>query len=437
MSPVPNPVDHPGVDTGEGYGVTTKLCRTARTRSRATRRAPGGSMALVRNDAWDQASDPVRPAYPDKWVVSFGVDPKLLDQRLMSPSGDDEFAMQYGQVQPENLPTIFADPRHPNAEFAGRAISELRPVLALLLGRRQPCPEREDPPGHVRGPRPRGSPDRARRRLLRGPGHAASSSRTSARTSQTPACTPICTVSRSRRPAIPILPSNSSPTPAREAPTLKWNYSDTAVGQQYFAVVQESLQEAGFTVEPGPIPPADYYNTVFDPENELRGQFGNAGWGPDWPNASTVIAPLFTQVGGWDLSQVDDDAFNAAVQDALVTLDRAEQATKWQALDKEAISHAWVIPTFFGRSQTIAGTKVGATSSADLTADRTSTDGLLTARGRTASCTPSSRSRGATPNVTSQCSRSRGVRLRRSPRSRSSSGTRSGKCSVTSYAVSS
>ena len=37
------------------------------------------------------------------------------------------------------------------------------------------------------------------------------------------------------------------------------------------------------------------------------------GWGPDWLNASTVIPPLFTPDGGFDLSQVNDKAFNAKV----------------------------------------------------------------------------------------------------------------------------
>ena len=63
--------------------------------------------------------------------------------------------------------------------------------------------------------------------------------------------------------------------------------------------------------------------------------------------------------GGWDLSQLDDAAFNAKVDAALTELDRAKQATLWQALNKEAAENVYTIPTFFGLSQTIAGTKVG------------------------------------------------------------------------------
>ena len=118
-----------------------------------------------------------------------------------------------------------------------------------------------------------------------------------------------------------------------------------------------SLGKAGFTVTPNPIEPGQYYSVVFDPQKGH--EFGTGGWGADWPNASTVIPPLFTQKGGWDLSQLDDAAFNQKVEAAQVELDRAKQSADWQDLNKEAAQNMFVIPTFFGLSQTLAGTKVG------------------------------------------------------------------------------
>ena len=87
----------------------------------------------------------------------------------------------------------------------------------------------------------------------------------------------------------------------------------------------------GITVKPNPIEPGQYYGVVFKDPNELIA----GGWGPDWPNASTVIPPLFTLEGGWDLARVDDKAFNEKVQAASVELDRATQATMWQDLNTE------------------------------------------------------------------------------------------------------
>ena len=46
----------------------------------------GSQLVLVRNENWDP-SDPYRPAYPDKIVVKFGLDPSVIDQRLIQDSG--------------------------------------------------------------------------------------------------------------------------------------------------------------------------------------------------------------------------------------------------------------------------------------------------------------------------------------------------------------
>ena len=84
-----------------------------------------------------------------------------------------------------------------------------------------------------------------------------------------------------------------------------------------------------------------------------------SGWGSDWLNASTVMPELFGETGGFNLSQVVDDEFNAKVQDALTTLDRNEQGVKWQELNKYAMEQAWAIPHLFGKGQALAGSKVG------------------------------------------------------------------------------
>jgi peptide/nickel transport system substrate-binding protein len=145
------------------------------------------------------------------------------------------------------------------------------------------------------------------------------------------------------------------------APTLTWNYAISPTGDKNAAIVQQSLEAAGFKVKIQGIDPAHYYSTVFD--NSLKGDFGTGGWGADWPNASTVIPPLFTDEGGWNLSNVQDTSgisdWTAQVKDAQTTVDRAAQASKWQALDKASVDQVWIIPTFFGLAQNIAGTNVG------------------------------------------------------------------------------
>jgi peptide/nickel transport system substrate-binding protein len=118
-----------------------------------------------------------------------------------------------------------------------------------------------------------------------------------------------------------------------------------------------SEAKAGITVKPNPIEAGQYYGVVFDPAKAH--ELINAGWGADWPNASTVIPELFTPSGGFNLSQADDKAFNDASAAAKVELDRAKQATMWQDLNKKAAEQVFLIPTRFGRDQRLPGSKIG------------------------------------------------------------------------------
>lgn len=360
MSPVPNPVDHPGVDIGEGYGYSNDSKPLSNGPYRVEDNSPGvgGTMTLVRNENWSEAQDPIRKAYPDKWVVQYGLDPKAVDLRLLDPSGDDVFAISREDVQPENLTKVFSDPLTALPAFDGKAAAQLDPYTSYYwidvnkvtnVKHRQAISVAMDREGirtAVGGDfvgdfatgaiKPNLGADYADTGLYKDlygkpipPGGDADFAKE-------------------------LIADSGEPMPE-----LTFNFAESEVAKLHFAALQASLAKAGITVSPGSIPPDDYYKVVFDPDNDQTGEFGNTGWGPDFPNAATVIAPLYTQLGGWDLSEVEDDAFQAKIDDALATLDRAEQAKKWQALDKEAVEKAWIIPTFFTYSQNLTGGKVG------------------------------------------------------------------------------
>jgi peptide/nickel transport system substrate-binding protein len=140
----------------------------------------------------------------------------------------------------------------------------------------------------------------------------------------------------------------------KDCPTeITLDYAQSEDSDKAAAIWVESLARAGITVKPNPIERGQYYGVVFENGNEIM----TGGWGPDWPNASTVLPPLFVQ--GWNLSRVDDKAFNEKVSAASVELNRDTQATMWHELSKEAAQKMWVVPTRFGRDQRLAGTKVG------------------------------------------------------------------------------
>jgi peptide/nickel transport system substrate-binding protein len=83
-----------------------------------------------------------------------------------------------------------------------------------------------------------------------------------------------------------------------------------------------------------------------------------SAWSPDWSNASTIIPELFTASGFYNLSQYDNEEFNARSEAAKTIIDRSEQATAWHALSKESMELALALPTLFGKSQRMFGSNV-------------------------------------------------------------------------------
>jgi peptide/nickel transport system substrate-binding protein len=282
----------------------------------------------VRNRSWNRDSDLIRPALPDGWIVEFGVDPREMDERLMRPTGDDEFALQYGQIQPENLPAVFADADTPKPEFEGRAISGFDPYSRYYWVNVEKVPNEKI--RQALGV----ALDREAVRDVFAEYYGGTAYGALYGDFADGAIKPSIGQDYADTGyyedlfGFPIPPGGDAEAAARliaesgeDAPTLKWNFADTPVGQLQFKVVQESLERAGFTIKPAPIVPfGGYCCEIRDPLDQTTADFGNAAWKPDWPNASRIIGPMFTRDGGWDLSRVDDPDFKASVQAAVATL---------------------------------------------------------------------------------------------------------------------
>ena len=72
----------------------------------------GNQMVLVRNENWEQTSDPYRPAYPDKIVVKFGLSQSVIDQRMIKNAGEDQQAFNREPLLATDLPTVFNDDQY-------------------------------------------------------------------------------------------------------------------------------------------------------------------------------------------------------------------------------------------------------------------------------------------------------------------------------------
>jgi peptide/nickel transport system substrate-binding protein len=81
----------------------------------------------VRNPNWDEKTDPVRKAYPDKIVDVEGIQSEQIYQRLLADGGDDKAAITFVTAPPSILPQIAANPA-----AAGRTTNPPAPFVDYM-----------------------------------------------------------------------------------------------------------------------------------------------------------------------------------------------------------------------------------------------------------------------------------------------------------------
>jgi peptide/nickel transport system substrate-binding protein len=343
FAPVPK-----AADTGEKYD--DKPVASGPYKISVYKKGKGGQMVLVRNDKWTQASDEYRKAYPDSWEVDFGIEDQVIDQRLIQGAPADQTAVST-VLTPESLPVVFNDPK-----FADRRINEFDPYVRYFAVNVKKVPNLKHRMALA------AALDREALRTNAGGAYAGdyADGVIKPNMGQDYAPTEMWNGLLGQ-----TIPDTGDPEYAKKLiaesgapmPSVTFDYPNSPTNTKAAAIIISSLAKAGITAKGNPIEPGQYYGVVFDPEKAH--ELINAGWGPDWPNASTIIPELFTPTGGFNLSQFDDQAYNDAVAKALVELDRAEQAKQWQALNTEAMKQVVVIPTRFGRDQRLPGSKIG------------------------------------------------------------------------------
>jgi peptide/nickel transport system substrate-binding protein len=351
FSPVPK-----AADTGEAY--TTAPVSSGPYKIETYEE--GQQLVLVRNENWSKDSDPVRNAYPDSIVVQFGLDPAVVDERLIADAGDDQFAVAADGIQPENLPTIFDDERfadrrqdgfdpyvtYTNVNNSTIDCYEVRLAMYLALDREALRTAGGGPytgefaDGFIK---PNLAPDYAPTKLPEGLNEDGTPNVEAAQAAMDAAAETCPDVVEYVKAGIGFM------------------HPDTPTWQKNVSIWIESLGEIGIKVNSLAVEPSKYYPTVMNPETEW--DISRAGWGPDWANASTVIPELFATGGGFTLTRNDanpDQAeFDALVDAAKAETDREAQAKLWQELNQYVLDRLWAIPGSFTKAQDIWGSKVG------------------------------------------------------------------------------
>jgi peptide/nickel transport system substrate-binding protein len=238
--------------------------------------SPDKQLTLVRNPNWDPATDPNRPALPDKFVITMGIAPETIGQRLIANQGDDQTALSIdnsSDLQAGDLPKL----RQPDvkARFVNGATpcvfyeffneqtikdADVRKAIATAINRQAVITAMNGPlfgavtdsymPSSVRGYdppnlglKPTGDPDVAKA-LLAG----------------------------------------------KSVPTLHYAISAGRPVQRAIAVqVQSDLKKIGINIVLESIPTESYYKTV---RSDNAPDLGLAGWCSDWPTQASIVPPV-------------------------------------------------------------------------------------------------------------------------------------------------
>ncbi len=318
----------------------------------------GDRMVLVRNENWDPASDPNRPAYPDELVRLFAIDENAIDQRFQADAADDQMAIPSGpNVLPSSKPAVFAD----DPRFNERRWNEFDPYVRYIAINTSKVPNQKHRQAILAAMN--------RENLLTVLGGEFAGEEGDGIIKPNLAIDYAPTELWNGLLGQPI-PGEGDPEFAKQLieesgepmPELTYDYPNNETRAKEAAAFIEAMDAAGIKVTPNPIEEGTYYGVVLDPEAQNELSWG--GWGPDWANASTVIPELYGAQGGFNLSRynqggVEDQAFEDEIQEALATTDRDAQAQLWQDLNTKGSELGLVAPTQFGLDQRLWGSKVG------------------------------------------------------------------------------
>jgi peptide/nickel transport system substrate-binding protein len=299
----------------------------------------GKGGTFVRNTNWDPKTDTIRKALPDKIVFTEGLTDEVIAQRLISDQGNDKFAVTDRVIVPAMVPTVKANPamkiRSENVltPFVDYLVPNFRKMTNPLV--RQALAVSTDRNGYVAA---RGGTDAATpatsiiaSSVL---GYTAYSAFGAPAVGDPAKSKALLTQAGVKMPyPITFTYNGGTPTTEKEAAALKAGWD--AGG---FSTTLNELS-------------ATYYDVIQNPSNAEKYDVTWAGWGADWPSASTDIPALFdsrvnltSASNGQDYGYYTDAAVNKAIDAAYATVDLPKQAAMWGAIDETIQKQGGYIP---------------------------------------------------------------------------------------------
>ncbi|MGK5642076.1 ABC transporter substrate-binding protein [Streptomyces sp. URMC 126] len=333
-APVP-----PRADTGADYGsapLSSGPYRVAEHR-------PGARLLLERNPHWDPATDPVRPALPDRVELTVGMDVDALDARLIDGEFDInlegrglQHAAQRRVAEDEGLRSRTDNPRTSFLHFV--AVQPHIPPFGDVHARRAV---------HY-------AADKILLQQARGG--------------------PVMGGDLTTALFPPRLPAHQDLDPYPTGPDLRGDLAaaraelaaaglpggfEAVIGTQRgkFRLVADALAESvarvGIRLTVKELDVATYFSLgAGHPETVRRHGLGLivTDWGADFPTEYGFLAPLVDgrQIrrngGNWNLPELDDPVVNGLIDRTLLTTDPGERTALWREVERRVMDHAVLLP---------------------------------------------------------------------------------------------
>ncbi|GAB3707437.1 ABC transporter substrate-binding protein [Mariniluteicoccus flavus] len=308
----------------------------------------GSRITLTRNPNWDAATDPVRPAHPDRIVYEMGLNAETAGQRMAADQGDDKNATG-PTVSAALITRINADPAlkqrvyvSPSGQASFLVMNTTRPGLNDVAVRQAInfAINKQQIQTIAGGPVYGG--DIATTMLPPGVQgyqkfdlYAAPPTGDAARAKELLAGKTV--------PRLTLVIDSTKPEQGTQAASVANDLK--AVGIEVQIVQQDTDKSTATLTKTGD----------FD--------LGFSGWQADFPSAYAALQPLLASSeiggGGYNISRLSDPAIDRAISEAAAELDPAKSAEKWGAIDRMAMEKAPVVPLMYKKNAFIYGSNVG------------------------------------------------------------------------------
>ncbi|MFF8862491.1 peptide/nickel transport system substrate-binding protein [Streptomyces sp. 2231.1] len=311
----------------------------------------GKSLTYVRNDHWDAKTDPIRNAYPDKYVFQFGFELIASTDRYMADKGNDQYTMSiFNEVAPERIAQVLT-----NAKLKERVLTQVDTVTyywPINMTRIKDVKVRQA----INWAWPH-----QQLQTIRG-GKASSELATTILSPVTPGYEKFDLYGTDKKPGGDPVKAKALLKEAGKVGqklVIAYQHSDNAVKSA--VAIKNALEAAGFQVVNKQVDKSTFYTQIGKVDNDF--DLFAAGWSPDWPNGYSVFYPCWSGKnigdGRSNYAQLNDPSVNKAIDAASKIADPDKANKAWGNVDRQIMELAAVVPDYHSIRNWMYGSKVG------------------------------------------------------------------------------